>query len=66
MEWWSERRGRVMGRERVRVLSVGELAPGRMAFVDIEGLPVALANVAGTITFDAINAMSSAKAAKSA
>ena len=38
-----------MGRERVRVLSVGELAPGRMAFVEIEGLPVALANVAGTI-----------------
>lgn len=38
-----------MGRERVRVLSVGELAPGRLAFVEIEGLPVALANVAGTI-----------------
>jgi nitrite reductase/ring-hydroxylating ferredoxin subunit len=38
-----------VGRERVRVLGLGELAPGRMAYVDIEGLPVALANVDGTI-----------------
>lgn len=38
-----------MARERVRVLGAGELAPGRMAYVDVEGLPVALANVGGTI-----------------
>jgi nitrite reductase/ring-hydroxylating ferredoxin subunit len=35
--------------ERVRVLGVGELAPGRMTYVDVEGLPIALANVDGTI-----------------
>ncbi|NTU78449.1 MAG: Rieske 2Fe-2S domain-containing protein [Chloroflexales bacterium] len=38
-----------MARERVRVLGVGELGPGRMAYVDVDGLPVALANVAGAI-----------------
>lgn len=38
-----------MARELVRVLRLGELAPGCMAYVDVEGLPVALANVAGTL-----------------
>jgi nitrite reductase/ring-hydroxylating ferredoxin subunit len=38
-----------MAKELVRVLRVGELAPGRMAYVEVEGLPVALANVDGTI-----------------
>jgi nitrite reductase/ring-hydroxylating ferredoxin subunit len=38
-----------MARERVQVLRVGELEPGRLAYVDVEGLPVALANVDGTI-----------------
>lgn len=38
-----------MARERVRVLKVGELGPGRMACVEVDGLPVALANVDGTI-----------------
>jgi nitrite reductase/ring-hydroxylating ferredoxin subunit len=38
-----------MARERVRVLNVGELRPGRMAYVDVDGLPVALANLDGTI-----------------
>ncbi len=38
-----------MAKELVRVLRSGELAPGRMTFVDLDGLPVALANVEGTI-----------------
>lgn len=38
-----------MAKERVRVLAVGELGPGLMAYCDVEGLPVALANVGGTI-----------------
>jgi nitrite reductase/ring-hydroxylating ferredoxin subunit len=38
-----------MARERVRVLRVGELRPGRLAYVEVDGLPVALANLGGTI-----------------
>jgi nitrite reductase/ring-hydroxylating ferredoxin subunit len=38
-----------MGMERVRVLGDGELAPGQMVYVAVEGLPVALANVDGVI-----------------
>lgn len=38
-----------MATELVRVLGRGDLAPGRMTYVDVEGLPVALANVSGTI-----------------
>lgn len=38
-----------MATERVRVLRVGELAPGRLAYVEVDGLPIALANVGGTI-----------------
>ncbi len=33
----------------VRVAALGDIPPGRMAYVDISGLPVALANVDGTI-----------------
>lgn len=38
-----------MARERVRVLGVGELGMGQMTFIELDGLPVALANVDGTI-----------------
>ncbi len=38
-----------MARERVRVLRVGELGPGRLVYVEVDGLPVALANLGGTI-----------------
>lgn len=35
--------------ERIKVATRGEIAPGHMLYVSIDGLPVALANVAGTI-----------------
>ena len=35
--------------ERVRVLDLAELPPGRLAYVDVDGLPIALANVAGVV-----------------
>ncbi len=38
-----------MAREIVRVAASGDLPPGRMIYVDIDGLPIALANVDGTI-----------------
>ncbi|MFQ3631381.1 Rieske (2Fe-2S) protein [Roseiflexus sp.] len=38
-----------MAREIVRVAASGDLLPGRMICVDIDGLPIALANVDGTI-----------------
>jgi nitrite reductase/ring-hydroxylating ferredoxin subunit len=38
-----------MAREWVRALPAGDLGPGQMAYVDVEGLPVALANVGGAI-----------------
>ncbi len=38
-----------MAREIVRVAASGDLPPGRMIYVDIDGLPIALANVGGTI-----------------
>lgn len=38
-----------MAVERVRVFAVGELLPGELTYVDIEGLPLALANVAGQL-----------------
>jgi nitrite reductase/ring-hydroxylating ferredoxin subunit len=38
-----------MAREWVTVLDADELPEGRMAYVDVEGLPVALANVGGAI-----------------
>jgi nitrite reductase/ring-hydroxylating ferredoxin subunit len=38
-----------MAIERVRVAAVDELPPGQMTCVNVEGLPIALANVAGAI-----------------
>lgn len=38
-----------MARETVRVAAISDLRPGQMAFVDVEGLPIALANAGGTI-----------------
>lgn len=35
--------------ERVRVLALTELPPGRLAYVEVDGLPIALANVAGVV-----------------
>jgi nitrite reductase/ring-hydroxylating ferredoxin subunit len=35
--------------ERIKVAARKEIAPGRMFYVSVDGLPVALANVAGTI-----------------
>jgi len=35
--------------ERVCVLALAELPPGRMAYVEVDGLPIALANVGGTV-----------------
>lgn len=35
--------------ERVRVMGLEELPPGRMAYVEVDGLPIALANVAGEL-----------------
>jgi 3-phenylpropionate/trans-cinnamate dioxygenase ferredoxin component len=38
-----------MARERVWVLQAERLPMGSMAYVDVDGLPIALANVGGTI-----------------
>lgn len=38
-----------MGIERFRALDLADLPPGRMAYLDADGLPIALANVAGAI-----------------
>lgn len=38
-----------MAREIVRVAGCGDLPPGRMIYVEIDGLPIALANVGGAI-----------------
>lgn len=38
-----------MAREWVSVFDITKLGPGQLAYVDIDGLPVALANVAGTV-----------------
>lgn len=38
-----------MAREWVCLLDISELPPGQMAYADVEGLPVALANVGGQI-----------------
>ena len=38
-----------MPRETVRVAHRSEIPVGRLAYVDVDGLPIALANVAGTI-----------------
>ncbi len=38
-----------MAKERVRVLGVGELAPGRMSYLEVDGLPIAVANAAGIL-----------------
>ncbi len=35
--------------ERVRVLQIGELPAGQLAYVEVDGLPIGLANVNGTI-----------------
>jgi nitrite reductase/ring-hydroxylating ferredoxin subunit len=35
--------------ERTRVCSLAEIPPGTMRYADIDGLPIALANVGGTI-----------------
>lgn len=38
-----------MAREIVRVAASGDIPPGRMIYVEIDGLPIALANVDGAI-----------------
>lgn len=38
-----------MAKEKTWVATVAEIPPGRLHYVDIDGLPIALANVAGTI-----------------
>jgi nitrite reductase/ring-hydroxylating ferredoxin subunit len=38
-----------MANERIRVAHLADLAPGRLYYVEVDGLPIALANVAGTI-----------------
>lgn len=38
-----------MTRELVRVAALAELPPGRLAYVEVDGLPIALANVDGVI-----------------
>ncbi|NTV65019.1 MAG: Rieske (2Fe-2S) protein [Oscillochloris sp.] len=38
-----------MGREWLEVLSIDDLPPGRLAYVAVEGLPLALANVDGLV-----------------
>jgi nitrite reductase/ring-hydroxylating ferredoxin subunit len=35
--------------EEVAVGSIGELRPGTMRYVEVDGLPIALANVGGTV-----------------
>lgn len=38
-----------MAQEIVRVASLADLPPGRMRYADVDGLPIALANVGGAI-----------------
>lgn len=38
-----------MAQERVRVAATRDISPGRMLFVEVDGMPIALANVDGTI-----------------
>ena len=38
-----------MAQEITRVATVDQIPPGHMLYVDVDGLPVALANVGGTI-----------------
>lgn len=38
-----------MAEEIVHVAGLADLPPGRMRYVDVDGLPIALANVGGTI-----------------
>jgi nitrite reductase/ring-hydroxylating ferredoxin subunit len=38
-----------MAREIVRVAASGDIPPGRMIYVEVDGLPIALANVDGAI-----------------
>jgi nitrite reductase/ring-hydroxylating ferredoxin subunit len=38
-----------MAREKVRVAALAALPPGKMLYVNVDGLPVALANVEGTL-----------------
>ena len=38
-----------MAKEIVHVATLADIAPGRMRYVDVDGLPIALANVGGTI-----------------
>jgi nitrite reductase/ring-hydroxylating ferredoxin subunit len=38
-----------MAREIVRVAALSDIPPGRMIYVEIDGLPIALANVGGVI-----------------
>ncbi len=39
----------LMAKETVHVATLADIAPGRMRYVDVDGLPIALANVGGTI-----------------
>jgi len=39
----------LMAKETVHVATLADIAPGRMHYVNIDGLPIALANVGGTI-----------------
>ena len=38
-----------MAKETTHVATLADIAPGRMCFVEVDGLPIALANVDGTI-----------------
>lgn len=38
-----------MTKEKTWVANVSEILPGKLHYIDIDGLPIALANVAGTI-----------------
>ena len=38
-----------MAKETVRVAALADISPGRMLYADVDGLPIALANVGGTI-----------------
>ena len=38
-----------MAKETVHVATLTDIAPGRTRYVDVDGLPIALANVGGTI-----------------
>jgi nitrite reductase/ring-hydroxylating ferredoxin subunit len=39
----------LMAKETVHVATLADITPGRMRYVDVDGLPIALANVGGTI-----------------